>query len=170
MDIKPLSYQTLEEAIALVDKIFPYQKDSMYENARIAFSASLEKNNPLSKSLLEQMQIMEANYWVSIDENLGKVIGTTGLYTYAEDEAEAYWLGYTCVDPDFRGQRIGAKLVDFAIEKAREAGKKFLRLYTSTFPDQAVAQILYEKRGLRIIGEEQIEGSKFKKIYRELKL
>ncbi|MGA9382412.1 MAG: GNAT family N-acetyltransferase [Phormidium sp.] len=170
MDIKPLSYQTLEPAIALVDKIFPYQQDTMYENASVAFRASLEKNNPTSRSLLNQMQITEANYWVAIDEKSGKVTGTTGLYSYAEDEAEAYWLGFTCVNPDFRGQKIGAKLVDFAIEKARSADKKFLRLYTSNSPDQAVAQILYENRGLRIIGEEQIEGSKFKKIYRELKL
>ncbi|MFB2937246.1 GNAT family N-acetyltransferase [Aerosakkonemataceae cyanobacterium BLCC-F154] len=170
MNIKPLSYETLPEAISLVDNIFPYQKDTMYENARIAFSASLDQDNPSSRSLLEQMQITEANYWVAIDENSGKVVGTTGLYTYAEDEAEAYWLGYTCVDPDCRGQGIGAKLVDFAIEKARSNDKKFLRLYTSNVPNQAVAQILYEKRGLLIIGEEQIQGSKFKKIYRELKL
>ncbi|MBE9228382.1 GNAT family N-acetyltransferase [Phormidium sp. LEGE 05292] len=170
MGIKPLSHETLEQAISLVDRIFPYQKDAMYENARIVFSASLEKNNSSYKPLLEQMQITEANYWVAIDENSSKVVGITGLYGYAEDESEAYWLGYTCVDPDFRGQGIGAKLVDFVIEKARSAGKKFLRLYTSNFQNQAIAQILYEKRGLQIIGEEQMPGSEFKKIYRELKL
>lgn len=170
MGIKPLSHETLEQAISLVDHIFPYQKDVMYENAKIVFSASLEKNNPSYKSLLEQMQITEANYWVAIDESSGKVVGTTGLYSYTDDEAEAYWLGYTCVDPDFRGQGIGSKLVNFAIEKARSAGKKFLRLYTSNFPNQAVALILYEKLGWRIIGEEQIEGTNFKKIYLQLKL
>ncbi|MFB2969912.1 GNAT family N-acetyltransferase [Aerosakkonema sp. BLCC-F183] len=170
MLIQPLSYQTLEQAIALVDKVFPYQRQSRYENASFAFRASLEKNNPSYSSLLYQMQITEANYWVTIDESSGKVVGTTGLYSYTKDESEAYWLGYTCVDPYFRGQGIGGMLVDFAIEKAPSSGKKILRLYTSNYPDQAVAQILYEKRGLLITGEEQIEGTNFKKIYRELKL
>ena len=170
MHIEPLSYETLDRAISLVDKVFPYQRHSQHENASIAFRASLEKDNSLYKSLLEQMKITEANYWVAVDDISGKVIGTTGLYGYIKDEAEAYWLGYTCVDPDFRGQGIGAKLVDFATEKAREAGKKFLRLYTSNNPNQAVAQILYDKRGFRITGEEQSEGSNFKMIDRELKL
>ncbi len=170
MIIEPLSYETVDRAINLVDRIFPYQINSQTENAGIVFRASLEKNNSFNRNLFEKMQITDANYWVAIDPNSKKVVGTTGLYSYREDEAQAYWLGYTCVDPDFRGQRIGSKLVDFAIAKARQSGKQFLRLYTSTYPDQAVAQILYDKRGFRITKEENIEESNFKTIYRELKL
>lgn len=170
MIIEPLSYETLDQAINLVDRIFPFQINSQIENASMVFRASLEKNNSFNRNLLEKMQITDANYWVAIDNNSKKVVGTTGLYSYQEDENQAYWLGYTCVDPDFRGQGIGSKLVDFAITKARQSDKQFLRLYTSTYPDQAVAQILYEKRGFRITREESIEESNFKMIYRELKL
>lgn len=36
--------------------------------------------------------------------------------------------------------------------------------------NQAIAQIIYEKRGLRIIGESEILGTQFKMLYRELEL
>jgi ribosomal protein S18 acetylase RimI-like enzyme len=74
------------------------------------------------------------------------------------------------VAPEARGQGIGGKLVDFCIAKARAAGKQFLRLYTSNHPNQAIAQILYEKRGFRLIGDSQLRGTQFKKLYGELEL
>jgi GNAT superfamily N-acetyltransferase len=60
-------------------------------------------------------------------------------YSSKEDNNEKVWLGWTCVDPAVRGQEIGRKLVNFAIGKARSESKKFLRLYTSNHPNQAIA-------------------------------
>jgi GNAT superfamily N-acetyltransferase len=168
MYIEPLSYETLDEAINLVNKVFPYQ--SISENASSAFRLSLEQNSIIAKRGFSIIGITEARYWVAVDEQSRKVIGTTGLYCYEKDKNEAYWLGWTCVEPEARGQGIGGKLVDFAIEKARAEGKKFLRLYTSNHANQAIAQILYEKRGLRIIGESEISETQFKMLYRELEL
>ena len=170
MCIEPLSYKTLNQAINLVNKIFPYQRNNLQENASIALTGSLDRNSLLAKFLFDFMKITDVNYWVAMDDNGNKVIGITGLYSYLEDKEEAYWLGYTCVDPDFRGQGIGRELVNLAIAKSRAAGKKFLRLYTSSSPEQANAQILYEKKGFRITGEEDMEKSNFKMIYRELEL
>ncbi|MFE1746617.1 GNAT family N-acetyltransferase [Coleofasciculus sp. H7-2] len=112
----------------------------------------------------------EACYWVAVDDASQKVVETTGLYSSKDDKNEGLWLGWTCVDTAFRGQGIGRKLVDFAIEKAGSEGNKFLRLYTSNHPNQAIAQLLYDKRGFRIIGEEPFKGSRLKKIYREVEL
>lgn len=168
MHIEPLSHETLDDAINLVNKVFPHQR--LFERASIGFRGSLAKNSWLYRILFYLAGIAEANYWIAIDDDSKKVIGTTGLYSTRKDEGEAYWLGWTCVEPACRGQGIGSKLVDFAIEKARGAGKKFLRLYTSTNPSQATAQILYEKRGFRITGEEKLRGTEFKILYRELEL
>lgn len=170
MRIEPLSYKTLNRAIDLVNKIFPYQRSHLRENASITLTGSLDRNSLLYKFIFDFMKITDVNYWVAVDDSGSKVIGITGLYSYLEDGEEAYWLGYTCVDSENRGQGIGRELIDLAIEKAREAGKKFLRAYTSNNPEQATAQILYEKKGFRITGEENIPPSNLKIIYRELEL
>lgn len=170
MRIEPLSYKTLNQAINLVNKIFPYQRNHLRENASITLTGSLDRNSLLYKFIFDFMKITDVNYWIAVDDSGSKVIGITGLYSYIEDREDAYWLGYTCVDPDFRGQGIGRELVDLAIENSREAGKKFLRLYTSSSPEQSTAQILYEKKGFRITAEEDMEKSNLKTIYRELEL
>lgn len=168
MYIEPLSYETLDKAINLVNQVFP--KQNLFENATLAFRFSLNKSSIISQIAFSIVGITEVRYWVAVDDKSKEVIGTTGLYCYKKDQNEAYWLGWTCVDPNARGQGIGGKLVDFYIQKARAEGKKFLRLYTSTHPNQATAQILYEHRGLRLIGESKIRGTNFKILYRELEL
>ncbi len=168
MDIESLSYKTLKQAITLVNKVFPNQ--NLFEKASLAFRFSLEKDSIISKLAFFVVGVTEANYWVAIDEVSSKVMGMTGLYCYKKDRPQAYWLGWTCVDPKFRGRGIGGKLVDFCIEKARAEGKQFLRLHTSTHPNEETAQILYEKRGFRLIGESRAGRSSFKKLYRELQL
>jgi len=94
--------------------------------------------------------------------------GITGLYTCPQDEDEADWLSWFCVDPAQRGQGIGGKLLAFSIEEARGRGKQFLRLYTSDDPNEAEAQGLYEKFGLRVVREEKVRTHTL--IYRELRL
>jgi len=167
MHIEPLSYKTLEAAIDLVNEIFPHQ--NLFEKASLTFRFSLQ-NSIISQLAFSVIGITEAHYWVAIDEDSRQVIGTTGLYCYKKDLNEAYWLGWTCVAPEARGQGIGGKLVDFCIAKARTAGKQFLRLYTSNHPNQAIAQILYEKRGFYLVGDSPIRGTQFKKLYCELEL
>lgn len=75
MYIEPLSYETLDEAINLVNKVFPYQ--SLSENASLAFQLSLEQNIIIAKKCLFVIGITEARYWIAVDEQSRKVIGTT---------------------------------------------------------------------------------------------
>lgn len=176
MHIEPLSYQTLDAAIKLVNQVFPYQiyqifpLHALWEKARFSFPLSLRKNSIVTKIIFSLVGVAEVRYWLAVDQVSSKVIGTTGLYSFKKDKNEVDWLDWTCVAPEFRGQGIGGKLVDFAIEKARSEGKKFLRLYTSNYPNQATAQILYTKRGFRMTGEDKIKGTEFKILYLELEL
>ena len=166
MLIKPLSLSNIEAAVNLVNKVFTRQ--SMLE--RESLRASLSQDKRLYKILFLLARVTQLHYWVAVDNNSQKVIGTTGLYCYTYDEAEAYWLAMFCVDPTCRGQGIGRKLLEFSIDKAKAADKKFLRLYTSTDPNEATAQVLYDKYGFRITNEERYWGSQYKKVYRELEL
>lgn len=167
MHIEILSPKTLGEAISLVNSVFPQQ--SIFEKASFTFPCSLNKQSFFYKTYLNLIGVRDVNYWLAIDDDSQKVVGTTGLYSYRKED-DAYWLGWTCVASTARGQGIGGKLVDFCIQKARNAGKKFLRLYTSPNPERAIAKILYEKRGFRITGETKIWPNKFKTVYYELKL
>jgi len=106
-------------------------------------------------------------YWAALNED-GEVCGVTGLYAYQRDEAQAVWMAWFCVRPGLRGQGIGKQLIEHAIAEARASGKQFFRLYTSTVPNEAAAQRLYEKYGFRIIGEKK--RLLYKTLYRELAL
>jgi len=166
MQIQALSRSTLSSAIELANLVFPYQK--LLERADLAFRLSLT-SGWIPKLILRLASVAEARYWVALNED-GDVIGVTGLYKYLKDRDDSLWLGWTCVAPTARGKGIGSKLVDFAIAQAVSEGKKFLRLYTSNDPNESAAQHLYERRGLRVVGEKQLQGSPFKRIYRELSL
>jgi ribosomal protein S18 acetylase RimI-like enzyme len=87
--------------------------------------------------------------YVDEEEN---VVGTTGLYRYNRDYDEAVWVAWFCVDPKARGRRIGQALIEHTVARARDAGDKLIRLYTSTDPNEAAAQHLYEKNGFVEIG------------------
>ncbi|CAN1211462.1 GNAT family N-acetyltransferase [Tumidithrix helvetica PCC 7403] len=166
MQIQPLSLSTLSAAIQLTNQVFPYQR--LLESANLAFRLSL-MSGWLPKILFRLMSVTEARYWVALNE-FGEVIGVTGLYSYIQDKDESLWLGWTCVAPSARGQGIGGQLVDFTIAKAYSEGKKFLRLYTSNHPNEAAAQYLYEHRGLKVVGERELQGTQFKRIFREMLL
>ena len=118
-----------------VKAIFP----SMDFVERWCFWAYRRRGNPCVRVLMRLGGISSLiNLWVAVDET-GAVCGTTGLYTTPQDEHEAAWLSWFCVDPKHRGQGIGKLLIEFSIEEARAANKKFLRLYTSDDENEAAA-------------------------------
>jgi ribosomal protein S18 acetylase RimI-like enzyme len=108
------------------------------------------------------------NLWGAIDQQTGRILGTSGLYAYTRDAAEAVWLAWFCVDPEFRRRGIGSRLLDFSIQEARRTGRDYLRLYTSDRPNEAAAQILYESRGLQVVARKR--RLFYTIIYRELRL
>jgi GNAT superfamily N-acetyltransferase len=85
------------------------------------------------------------DFWVALGEDEA-VVGTIGLYRNRKDAHEAVWLSWFTVAPDERGQGLGGRLLDFAIERARASGVSYLRLYTGTDPIMAKAQQVYESR------------------------
>lgn len=78
---------------------------------------------------------------------LGTVTYAAGGSPYAEttegpDEAAFRML---VVDPEARGQGVGAALVDWCVQRARSGGARVLRL--STQPEMTAAGRLYRRRG-----------------------
>ena len=111
MEIIPLTKDYLKEMYNLVKKVFPYERD---EDILNPIEGSLGINMEKNKPWLKEKQCTSVNYFIVIQDN--KIIGTTGVYTTEEDENEAYWLAWFCVDPKERGKGIGNKLLEFVIK------------------------------------------------------
>ncbi len=166
MKIIPLSKKNISEAIDLILRVFPESRVQDEDFAPRWFKASLSPKE--NKKLYSSFGVKYLKYWVVIDKDTKKIIGITGVYSLEKDEEEAFWLAWTCVHPNFRGMGVGKMLMEYIIRKAKDKKRKYLRLYTSTNPNEAVAQKMYDKMGFKIIKREN--KGKYERIYKELKL
>ena len=164
IEIIELDVTHAKQAAKLAAGVFPYV--GLY--VRLSFWAYQHRGSPAVRCITRLAGVSSmVQYWAAVDED-GAVCGVAGIYEYAEDRDEALWLAWFCVDPARRGQGIGSKLLAHSIEAARATGKKYLRLYTSTLPNEAAAQVLYEKSGLRLTKKKN--RLFYKMLYRELAL
>lgn len=164
--IEPLSLGTLHSTLRLVDYVFPIREQGS-ERADIFFTASLFA---LGRFYLRSKGYPHVQYWVARDKKTGQIYGTVGLYTKADDP-EAYWGGWMCVDPRERGKAIGHELMMRAFHEAQRRGdRKYARLYTSTDPNEARAQEMYDRLGLRVYKEELDPVTGYTRLYRQMPL
>lgn len=163
-----ISPENIQEATTLVHSVFV--EDAVEEESPgKAYLASLypEKYQDLRK----RWDTKTMRYYLVRDPLSKEGVGVTGFYTELSDPEEVAWLGWFCVDLLHRRQGLGRAILEWTISEVRKRGFKKLRLYTSTNPNEAIAQILYEKMGLRLIGREGVEEKKpYTILYRELSL
>lgn len=164
--IRSLSEQTIEDTIRLGEEMFPNEKPSVTE----CLKASLKTDEQDGRLFMQQHKLYSLTYFAA--SHADKVVGMTGLYSTKHDHEDANWLGFFCVNPEFRKKSIGKQLIEFSIYMARGRGKKFLRLYTSDSPNEADAQKLYAKHGLHVqdfdFAKVGLTGGEHKLIFREL--
>jgi GNAT superfamily N-acetyltransferase len=151
--IQDLTEQYLQQACDLVDRCFPGE----LVHPHLTVQESMDKTHHLRPAILKEYgeMIDGIDYWIAVNEETDRVVGTSGLYMDMHDENEAAWMEWFCVDPDARGLGAGHLLLEKAIDEARKRGKKYLRLYT--FPEDhepTVAHRMYEHRGFVIYKKE----------------
>lgn len=159
---EPLSYERLPEALELIKIAFPDNFSHVAEVYNI--SLKNDKKDPY----WETRMILE--YWTVIDSETDRVVALTGFYQLTEHSKDEIWLGWFCVDPLERGKGIGRKTLQWTIDEARKRGYAFFRLWTTTSPDEEIAQKLYDSVGLNIYKEEPDEKSGYTKMFREIRL
>ena len=163
--IEHLERSRLAEARKLVWRCFPRQ--TLPE--RLSFWAIANHRSPHMRRLMAWAGVADfLDFWGAIDQQTGRLLGTTGLYQYTCDAAEAVWLAWFCVAPEVRRRGIGSRLLDFSIAEAKRTGLQYLRLYTSDRKVEAAAQFLYESRGLEVVARKWRPFHTI--IYRELRL
>ncbi len=167
MIIEALSQETLAETITLVHKVFTYEASTTNLPER-ALRASLHLQE--NQELLQAQGVRKLEYYVALDEATKQVMGVIGQYEQAEDPSAIVWVGWFCVDPAFRRQRVGESLLTWNMQHARENGYTTMKLYTSDHPREAAAQGLYHKLGFEVTNVQPLEGTEYHLLYRERQL
>lgn len=85
----------------------------------------------------------DTNVWVAIAE--GAIAGFIATKLHADDHMGEIYM--TAVDPAFQGRGIGSALVEFALERMKEAGLAIAMVETGGDPGHAPARHTYEKAG-----------------------
>ncbi|MDQ5962542.1 MAG: hypothetical protein QG653_349 [Patescibacteria group bacterium] len=159
-----LSRENIKEATALVRFVFPNDSEGQ-DSPEEAYKASLDKEG--HQDFITRHNIKTLEYFVVKNTPSEKIIGVTGWYTEATNEKDVVWLGWYCLHPDERGKGLGREILGWTISEVKMRGYKVMKLYTSEDPNEATAQILYEKMGFKLTREETREGERFKVLFRE---
>jgi ribosomal protein S18 acetylase RimI-like enzyme len=143
MQITPCTIALAGEAKGLIKSVFP----SMSPFERMSLVAIMQPLSFIGRAVMFLGRIKDLITFDVMVSDSGRILGTTGLYRYYRDDDITAWVAWFCVDPTARGQGVGQKLLDHTIAIGRKAKLRKLRLYTSTDPNEAAAQVLYERNG-----------------------
>ena len=136
IEILILTKKYLNEAVKLVESIFTDEEESVKRE----IEASVDGKKFQKYVTKVDRHIRSLEYFITVNIK-GKVVGVIGIYTLIENYEDTLWIGWYCVHKRHRGRGIGKLLLDFVIDKARERGKKYICLYTSTDSNEAKAQV-----------------------------
>lgn len=129
--IVPLSEELIDDAIVLIETVFPYKRDQ--KTAKWSFRNSLTQAKP------------DQQYWLAANSH-GEIVGVTGLYHYDNDKS-VVWLGWFGVHSQHRRNGLGSMLLEFSISEAIRRGFSVLKLYSSFDENERAAHHLYKKYG-----------------------
>lgn len=136
MEIIRINNKQVDLVAELFDKyrVF-YKKESDIESGRQFIQERLDNN--------------ESVIFVALDTDKSTLVGFTQLYpTYSSVRVVKNWiLNDLYVDKEYRKQGIGEKLIQTAMNFAKENNAKFVQL--STAVDNYTAQSLYEQIGFK---------------------
>ena len=140
-----LDADKLEAATALRDSVFKH----MTKEEALSLKAYVHKSD--YAKWYSESGITSLYSWVLVETATDKVVGLTGLYTEEDDTEDTCWLGWFCVDPDYRKLGLGQALLNFSISEAKRMEKTRLKLYTYNSEEFWDAIKLYEWYGFQLL-------------------
>ncbi len=122
-------------------------------------------NEPLPVSVGESQmtrmrhRVADPNRWAYVAADGERVVGIGLGYagngnTDPATSERAEYLSHLMVEPDYWGRRIASQLLDMAAERARQAGKEYLTLWTRDANNE-LARRIYEHKGYVPTGYER---------------
>jgi GNAT superfamily N-acetyltransferase len=162
----PLSSENIDDAIRLVREVFPDDFDTD-DSPEVAYRVSVD--GEAHKEFITRHRLDILKYFIVKNEEQ-KTIGVTGWYTVLDEPKDIIWLGWYCVSKEERRKGFGKEILEWTIDRARDMGYKRMRLYTTTHPGEATAQILYEKLEFKLYATETTPGVDYTTLFREKEL
>lgn len=157
-----ISVMSLETVIQIITQL-PVERWREYRALRLralqtdphAFGQSLGEAVTYPEERWRQRLIDadQGKSWMVFAERGGKLIGMAGAYQWPGDrEANRAMVIAVFVDPEARGQQIGARLIQAVLDQLLVAGVESAILAVN--PEQTAAVRLYERMGFVTTGTE----------------
>jgi putative acetyltransferase len=105
--------------------------------------------DPTTDDLFSLFQKPGSIYWIA--EEKGKIIGGCGIFPTPGLPDGCTELVKLYLDPLYRGKGTGRKLLELAVESAKQSG--YRKIYLESLPELGRAISLYERAGFRLIAE-----------------
>jgi ribosomal protein S18 acetylase RimI-like enzyme len=102
----------------------------------------------------------------------GEVVAGVGLTPSdrRDDVRRIWYIDWFALAQEYQGKGLGRDLIEIAERRTRAMGIEWLNVYTSTSPQEAAANALYEKSGFRVIEEkpaQNADGSQVMDLFRQ---
>lgn len=91
-------------------------------------------------------------HFVLIDPEERRPVAVCGYYIDDLEAQGVYWLGWTYVNPFFRGRGYGGVLMEFVLQSLQSMGARKCFLSTSSLPKYETAVGFYKRYGFAIEG------------------
>ncbi|HPO55382.1 MAG TPA: cation diffusion facilitator family transporter [Ignavibacteriaceae bacterium] len=159
-EVLPLSEEHLDECLDIAAVAFP---NDDIELIKLELNASIHPTR--YKKELQKLGIQKPRYWVGILD--GKIAGFVGM-NYHIGEPDIVWGGWMAARaPNTKSDMKIRMLFMWKLTfEARQTGRTFGRLYTSTHPNEKAANRLYDNVGMRVY--KSVPKDDYDLLYREV--
>jgi GNAT superfamily N-acetyltransferase len=150
MQIEPYAPRHLEAVIQLSllawAPIFASLQDVMNTDVYQAFYPDGWRTSQ-QNAVKTVCEAADTPVWVAVSADL--VMGFIAVKRHPEEGLGEIYM--VAVDPDFQGQGIGSRLIEFALGWLKEAGMAIAMVETGGDPGHAPARHTYEKAGFELL-------------------
>lgn len=102
---------------------------------------------PLDRKRLERVVAASGGLWIAVDDE--RIVGCAQLVVAHQLVDSRGWLEDVVVDEAYRGQGVGRRLVEAALEEARRLGLRSVKLTSG--PKREAARALYASFGFEML-------------------
>lgn len=136
MEIRKLTKKDFQKAIKLIEIAFGRIGKEEARAARFYWGL----NDKIKSKIFREIK-----YFLAVEGS--KIIGICGLYSWQYHPKDIAWLGWFGVLPEYRGKKIGSKLLKYTLEYAKNKGYRIFCIESTTHKDQLEARKLYKEFG-----------------------
>ena len=146
--LEPLSWENLDETIAMANAIFPYNRSA---TRGPEYSYRMHLKDPAYRGEARYRRIGYSEFYLVRESHTGQPAGVIGyLVYYGKQGWPTAWLRWFGVSPDFRGRGLGTLTLKWVEKRLLKKGFTSIKLFGSSRRCERSAQAMYESRGYRV--------------------